>query len=511
MGWSVRRSESSTDEPEAKPHSILTFLGNPRILLWGGLVPLALLLRLWALHGRRLWIDEFYSIAVARLDLGTFFRMLSHAELNMGLYYVLLKAWLRFGHSELFIRLLSVALAVATIPFLYALGRKLFGVWVGLISSLFLAVNAFHVWYSLEARSYSLLVFLATLSSYCFVEGLRKPSFTKWCLYAVTAALAAYSHFFGILLLPAHAVSLLFLRTKPIPRTYLIGSYAGIGIMELPIGLFVLANSGGPLAWVPRLGIGHIGGFALALTGRGGFLLLALHSVFCLLAPWAVLRKHTTTHGEMGSWGIAFVLSWLLVPTGLILAFSFYQPLFVSRFLILCLPAFALLSGLGASTLHPKRLLAATLTLVTGLSVVAIPRYGQGERVARIALVAWYEASEYVLSHSSREDGIAFENWFAALPFEYFQDRVDAGRRPTVAFPNPWVNAQLIPGNRTPSDAFIRSLPGHYRRVWLVSLREPGAGDANQTVLSGGFRFHSERRFPGISLTLYSDQEDNLP
>ncbi len=511
MARPVRRLESSTDEPEAKRHSILTFLGNPRILLWGGLVPLAFLLRLWALHGRRLWMDEFYSIAVARLDLGTFFRMLSHGELNMGLYYVLLKAWLCFGHNELFIRFLSIALAVATIPFLYALGRKLFGVWVGLISPLFLAVNAFHIWYSLEARSYSLLVFLATLSSYCFVEGIRKPSATKWSLYAISTALAAYSHFFGVLLLPAHAVSLLFLRRERVPRAYLIASYAGIGIMELPIGLFVLTSEGGSLAWVPKLGIGHIGGFALALAGRGGFLLLALHAVFCLLALWAVFRKHAPANGEMGSWGIAFVLSWLLVPTGLTLALSFYQPIFVSRFLILCLPAFALLSGFGVSTLNPKWLLVVALTLITGLSIVAIPRHGQGSQVARGASVGWYEASRYLFSRSSREDGIVFEQWAAALPFEYFQDRVEAGRRPTVAFPNPWVNAQMIPGNRTPSDALIRSLPGRYRRVWLVSPREPGTEDANQTVLSGSFRFHSERRFPGISVTLYSDQEDNLP
>ena len=92
-------------------------------------------------------------------------RILWRREADMSLYYFLLHGWLLFGGSEFFVRSFSVLFAVASVPAIYLLGRQLFDSRVGLIAAALLAVNAYLVQYSQDARSYSLMVLLGLLSS----------------------------------------------------------------------------------------------------------------------------------------------------------------------------------------------------------------------------------------------------------------------------------------------------------------------------------------------------------
>ena len=136
----------------------------------------AALLDLHAIGQKSVWLDEGVSIELARLGWYNFLRILWRHEANMVLYYVLLRGWLVFGSSEAWIRTLSVIPAVATVPAVYALGRRLFDSRVGLIAALLLAVNAYEVRYAQEARSYSLYPFLCGLSSIYFLKLLQEPT-----------------------------------------------------------------------------------------------------------------------------------------------------------------------------------------------------------------------------------------------------------------------------------------------------------------------------------------------
>src|SRR5207245_3856486 len=121
-----------------------------------------------SLAAKPFWFDEGVSVAIARLDWSNFVRILWRREANMSLYYLLFHFWLHLGKSEFFVRTLSVVFALATIPVLYLLGRRLFDSRVGLVAAALLAVNAYFVRYSQEARSYTLMLFLCMLSSLYF-------------------------------------------------------------------------------------------------------------------------------------------------------------------------------------------------------------------------------------------------------------------------------------------------------------------------------------------------------
>ena len=138
------------------------------------LMLLALVLNLYTLGSRSIVHDESGSILKARETVASLVPVLTGGDPNMGLYYVLLHFWVRiWSDSEAGARSLSALFAALAVPTLYFLGKKLFGRSAGLLAAVLLALNAFILRHAQLARSYALLVFLVTLSSYFFVRSAR--------------------------------------------------------------------------------------------------------------------------------------------------------------------------------------------------------------------------------------------------------------------------------------------------------------------------------------------------
>lgn len=166
-------------------------------------------LRIYDLTGKDIWVDEANGILMARSGLRG---LLEHLKLDSSppLYYLLLGAWMRlFGDSEAAVRSLSVVAGVVTAGAVLAIGWRLFGKTTGLLGAVLVAVAPTHVFYSQQARMYTLLGLLGLLSSYwlwCAIEyGHRRHLFA----YALATLGALYTHNFAMHLLPAHALILL--------------------------------------------------------------------------------------------------------------------------------------------------------------------------------------------------------------------------------------------------------------------------------------------------------------
>ncbi len=137
------------------------FISNKNILLVFILL-IGLALRLYQLGKLDFWIDEVWSICFTRgLDL--------IGDMHPPLYYAMLKFWIKiFGETEFKIRLLSALFSFFTIFIIFKLGKLMFNYKVGLISAFILSLSPIHIWYSQEARQYSLSVFLSMLMVYFF-------------------------------------------------------------------------------------------------------------------------------------------------------------------------------------------------------------------------------------------------------------------------------------------------------------------------------------------------------
>ena len=70
------------------------------------------------------------------------------------------------GESAWSIRLPAVLFGVASIPVLYALGERVTGTREALLACAILSVSYHHIWFSQNARGYTMLAFWTILSTF---------------------------------------------------------------------------------------------------------------------------------------------------------------------------------------------------------------------------------------------------------------------------------------------------------------------------------------------------------
>src|SRR6516164_7516719 len=110
-------TSQSTTEPQQRDSAPPRAMGQ--MAAWAGLAAVTCVgafLQLHAIATKSLWLDEGSSITMARLDWFNCLRSLWRREMNMVLYYLLLRGWLHLGDSVTWIRGRSVVFAVAAIP-----------------------------------------------------------------------------------------------------------------------------------------------------------------------------------------------------------------------------------------------------------------------------------------------------------------------------------------------------------------------------------------------------------
>lgn len=476
----------------------------------------ATIARLHGITTNSFWLDEGFSVKFARMAWPRLANTLAHGELNMSLYYVLLHFWLKAGSSEAFIRGLSLIFSVATIPFVYLLGKRLFGRDAGLMAAWLLSINAYHVRYAHEARSYALLVFLATVATCIFVRNLQEPGRAQWAWYTALCSLTVYAHFYGGLIVLAHVASLAFLPPERIPWRKLLRCYAAFAALIAPIAVLILPDGSARLSWVPPLQANSLLRLGIYLSGNFGRELLAVDSMAIAVLLWSSSRGSVAAARSIETWPIAMVGSWLCVPLAIVFAASLIRPLFVPRYLIFCLPALMILVAAGIARVQPVALSVALLAAISIGSVLGTLSYYK--RDFDSADEDWRAAAAYISGHAQPGDRVFFYPSSAEVPYDfYMQLKPSAANRPQSLNPeddsNPLdTDSLVIPGSE------IRSLPFSGDRVWLIlyfvadsngALDTRGAA-ARDWLWKGRTRVEV-KRFPPISIVLFARQSADGP
>jgi mannosyltransferase len=201
-------------------------------LALAGIVVVAAALRLYDIGHQSFWLDESYTVDLVQRPFGDMLSGVADLESTPPLYYVLAWLWQKaFGHGEAGLRSLSALFGTLAVPVTWRAAREWFddAPRAGLIAAALVAFNPFFVWYSQEARSYSLLVLMAALSVLFLAR--RRPA-----AWAITAVLALCTHYFAVFLVVPEAIWLaLVLRNR---RTHLsIAAVAVSGIALAPLAL----------------------------------------------------------------------------------------------------------------------------------------------------------------------------------------------------------------------------------------------------------------------------------
>lgn len=166
-------------------------------------------IRFATLSQQSFWIDEAATWNVVHGSLGHAVSTVPRTESTPPLYYVILWVWSRlFGTSEAGLRSLSALCGTFAIPVAWQLGRRLYSVRVAVIAAALVAVNPLLVWFSQEARAYSLLVLMGALTLLTLVRALETPSGGRVLAWGIVCALALCTHYFAAFLVAPEAVVL---------------------------------------------------------------------------------------------------------------------------------------------------------------------------------------------------------------------------------------------------------------------------------------------------------------
>jgi len=505
MASAISSTETSPETRPARPLPTSQagkqdFFATYGLPLLASIISLAAWLRFHGLAHKSFWFDEGFSVGIARLDWSNFLHLLWVREVNMALYYVLLKLWLAFGMSEFYVRTLSVLFGLAAIPVIYALGTRLFGARAGLIAAGLLSINAFHVRYSQEARGYTLLVFLSAVCSWLWVRCIEDPAPRNWQLYTLASILTVYSHFYGILVVLAHWLSLVLMprENRPIsaPLRYL--RFLAYGM--LPIAIFLWRAGTQPMNWLPRPNGAILRHFLQSRAGNGGPILLGLYVLTWIAAAYARQRSDRPQR-----WRYDFIFLWLSVPIAVVVAASQFKSIFLARYLIVCLPASVLLAAAGISRL--RRVVQAVLLLVMGaLSIGGVIAYYQ--RDFDVGRDDWRAATQFVLANAQPGDGIFFYAAPGRMTFEYY--RLLSGKTgPEVIYPSSGKQISYRDFLVTPLAEVLQNPLPQPKRVWLfLNEHRPGGHmDMASEVLCAWYgkryKLLSKHSFDEIDVLLY--------
>jgi mannosyltransferase len=190
------------------------------------------------------------------------------SETTPPLYYVVAWAWSKpFGTGEVGLRALSALAGTAVVPVAYGAARELVSRRAGLVAAALVATNPMLVWYSQEARSYSLLVLLTAVSFLLFAIARQRPSARLLAGWAAVSALALATHYFALFVVVPEAIWLLARAGNRRRALTAVGAVVAAGLVLLPLA--VEQATGGKTVWIAAIPLGErlIGAGAAFLVG----------------------------------------------------------------------------------------------------------------------------------------------------------------------------------------------------------------------------------------------------
>ncbi|MFE2145909.1 hypothetical protein ACFXA3_29975 [Streptomyces sp. NPDC059456] len=474
--------------------------GRSRHIVWQAPVLWTVALGLWGLSRQdSVWRDEAATWQVARRSTGEIWDMLGNVDAVHGLYYLLMHGLFElFGPGTTTLRLPSVLAVAAAAACVAVTGRRLAGFWAGLGGGLALGLLPAVQFYLQEGRPYALVAAGAALSTLLLVSLLSGPlagrlARPRWTGYALAVLVCALLNWLSLLILPAHAATLWWVRAGRGVWLRWTAYAACAAAGALPLVLFSRSQSD-QVSWIPPLTWHMMIGPAILLAVGG----------VCALADRPRAGRLSAT---------AVGLPLLAVPQLGLIGISLVQPLFLDRYVLFSMLGLALLigAGLGAAVraVRPRFPRAAGLLVpgVVGVAVVALLPVELGKRAPASRVDDVLSVAGEVARLGRPGDAVLFvpaaRRDTALVSPDAFAGLVD------VALERGPVASATLKGEEA-DPARIRAALLGQRRVLLVTdsqkvAKPSGAARdaAKAAVLEERFRVVEDRQVRGRRVTVY--------
>ena len=531
----------------------------------GAAAAVMLVLGLWGLaRGSAMGNDEVATRWAALLSLRELAHLVNNVDAVHGLYYLLMHGWVAVGSSPEALRVPSVAAMTAAAVLIAVLARRLTGSgWAALFAGLVMVLTPDISYYAQTARSYAMVYACVAGATLVLVHALAAEAagapgrrLARWWIgYGALVTLGGYLNEMSLLILAAHAVTVLLARHgRQSVRHW--AAAGGVGAVLVTQLILVSIREHAAVNWIPRPGLGDLRILFhdyFGATTAVAVLLLGC-AIVAILPPRSTWRwwrgqaggtgagdgastAGATTGGGAGTGattggggaGAAGELAWwrsggvslasvgaplLVLPALLLILESLLlPPLYVDRYVLYGEAGAALLAGAGmwrigrwlSRAVGWPALLWAPGAVICACTLVLQLAPQQRARTPESRLYNFGGPSQYVGANERPGDGVLFFGTFF--------------RKARLGYPQDFASTTDFAMSQSPEQAgtfrghdkpFAATYPLmlRYSRIWVVGqVPSAYATDpllrAESVVLQHRFRPIAERRFRGIAVTLW--------
>lgn len=321
-----------------------------------------------------LWYDEWYTWEISRQGLLGSVNTTA-TDVHPPFYYLWVVGWMGWTQSDdvFLMRLSSVIPAVLAVAMCYRVGSDWFGSrWVGLVAAVFLATSGIFIYYARELRMYSLIVLLG-LGSWWLLWRYLKGHNRSLIGYAVTVALMMYTYYFTAFMIVVQALVGLIFAPRRIGRLLLAYGAALIAFaVWLPTLYQQLVLESSRAGRGDALTLTSIGKFAANQPTNSQTVQEFIQTYTAQQPAFVILLLALAVLAAVRSRAVIVTALWLLGTTLLFFGVNLVIPVYNLRYVLMVVPALALLIGVGLASLQlSARAMSVLVVLVAVLGITA--------------------------------------------------------------------------------------------------------------------------------------------
>jgi len=453
------------------------------------------------------WLDEAIGVIAAKtLTFKEIAINFVKADNHPPLYYLFLKLWGdNLGYSEVSVRLLSIFFSMLTLTVVYKI-CQFFNKSKNqsLLTILFLATSPFYIYYSQEARMYSLATLGASLCLWSFLLILKKENINKflpWFFFSFSVVFLIFSDYVPVFLLPIFLLYALYSRKDTAWWKRFLVSFIPLLIMGLFWIPVVLAQSerGRILintlpSWLKVAGGANLKQLVLVWTkftlGRISFypktLYYSLISIFSVPLIISFLSSLKKIKENLLIW------LWLVIPLLLGFIISFLFPVFIYFRFLFILPAFYFLIGVGILNFKNKLV---RIILIAALLIVNLTGWLIYVKDPSQQREMWREAVKLIESKAKDNEISIFNYPEPFAPYRWYATKVrGVGVADSIS-----VHKEKT---ETLTKLAIKDKKGIYYFEYLWQLSDPNRV-VEETLKFQGFKQKEVYNFNGVGLVSY--------
>ncbi|MBI5930194.1 MAG: glycosyltransferase family 39 protein [Chloroflexi bacterium] len=367
-----------------------------------------------------LWADEGWTIAASGEDSPV--EVISAwvaDDVHPPLFFIGLWGWRQFTGDTLFeMRYYSVLLTLIGTAIMYRLGRAMFSPMAGILAALFYTLHDLVIVLTQEVRHYPQQMMLTALAMWLYWRFWERPTRSRGVAFALAGTALIYSHYWGgfvLLTLGLHAL----ITHRHNFRPYLVANLA-IGVLYA--------------AWLPVIyhqitlerpnGLPHALDNSWVVYKTLTYQLVGIPEVFWLvLAVVGILGTFSTADRKCWRPTPASILpaAVIVLTVGLSLLLNTDYPSLSWRSLAVIIPSICLLAAHALAQFRWRE----QMVMVSFVLICALTTTSAGP----VIRPPWPAMSDFLVTHSTRDDLILLELDTDEFAFDYYLDHSGADLR----------------------------------------------------------------------------------